>query len=130
MLGIALCLIAFAANTPESGIRFVDSTKKAGIHFVHHTGATGKKYLPETLGAGCAFIDLDGDGWPDILLINGKDFVPHGQKSLPALYRNNRNGTFTDITRGFSHSYILLDNRKVIIYSTIFFFNKMSAQIK
>src|SRR5437868_8444132 len=100
ILGIALCLIAFAANTPESGIRFVDSTKKAGIHFVHHTGATGKKYLPETLGAGCAFIDLDGDGWPDILLINGKDFGPHGQKSLPALYRNNRNSTFTDITRG------------------------------
>src|SRR5260370_4796936 len=100
ILGIGLWWIGFAANTPESGIRFVDSTKKAGIHFVHHSGATGKKYLPETLGAGCAFIDLDGDGWPDILLINGKDFGPHGQKSLPALYRNNRNGTFTDITRG------------------------------
>jgi enediyne biosynthesis protein E4 len=99
-LGIVFCLIGFAAKTPDEGIRFIDSTKKAGIHFVHHTGATGKKYLPETLGAGCAFLDLDGDGWPDILLINGKDFTPHRQKSLAALYRNNRNGTFTDITRG------------------------------
>jgi enediyne biosynthesis protein E4 len=99
-LGIIFCLIGFATNTPDEGIRFLDSTKKAGIHFVHHTGATGKKYLPETLGAGCAFLDLDGDSWPDILLINGKDFTPHRQKSLAALYRNNRNGTFTDITRG------------------------------
>jgi enediyne biosynthesis protein E4 len=99
-LGIVFCLIGFAAKTPDEGIRFVDSTKKAGVHFVHHTGATGKKYLPETLGAGCAFVDLDGDGWPDILLINGKDFGPHGQKSLTGLYRNNHNGAFTDITRG------------------------------
>ncbi len=99
-LAIGLGAIGFAAKTPETAIRFVDSTKKAGIHFVHHTGATGKKYLPETLGAGCAFIDLDGDGWPDILLINGKDFGPHEQKTLAALYRNNHDGTFTDITRG------------------------------
>jgi hypothetical protein len=99
-LGIVFCLIGFAAKAPDEGIRFIDSTNKAGIHFVHHTGATGKKYLPETLGAGCAFVDLDGDGWPDIFLINGKDFTPHRQKSLAALYRNNRNGTFTDITRG------------------------------
>ncbi|MFL6351668.1 MAG: CRTAC1 family protein [Bryobacteraceae bacterium] len=98
-LGI-FCLLGFGTNTPDEGIRFVDSTKKAGIHFIHHTGATGKKYLPETLGAGCAFIDLDGDGWPDILLINGKDFGPHTQNSLPGFYRNNHNGTFTDVTRG------------------------------
>jgi hypothetical protein len=100
ILAIVFCLIGFAAKTPDEGIRFVDSSKKAGIHFVHHTGATGKKYLPETLGAGCAFIDLDGDGWPDILLINGKDFGPHAQKTLPAFYRNNHNGSFTDVTRG------------------------------
>src|SRR5579884_3497059 len=81
-------------------VQFVDCTRAAGIHFVHHTGATGKKYLPETLGAGCAFVDLDGDGWPDILLLNGKDFLPHGRQTLPALYLNNRNGTFRDVTRG------------------------------
>jgi enediyne biosynthesis protein E4 len=105
ILAIVFCLLGFGMNTPDQGIRFVDSTKKAGIHFVHHTGATGKKYLPETLGAGCAFVDLDGDGWPDILLINGKnfggkDFGPHTQKSLPGFYRNNHNGTFTDTIRG------------------------------
>ncbi len=80
---------------------FTDVTAQAGIHFVHNAGRTGKKYLPETLGAGCAFFDADGDGWPDILLINGRDFTPRpGHKSLPALYRNNRDGTFTDITAG------------------------------
>ncbi len=78
----------------------VDSTKQAGLHFTHNSGATGKRYLPETLGAGCAFTDLDGDGWPDILLINGKDFAPRGRHSVQAFYHNNRNGTFSDVTRG------------------------------
>jgi hypothetical protein len=95
-----LLLPAFAPAIPDTAVHFTDVTTQAGLHFIHHSGAAGKKYLPETLGAGCAFVDLDGDGWPDILLINGKDFTPHGQRSLPALYRNNRNGTFTDITRG------------------------------
>ena len=52
------------------------------------------------MGSGCAFLDADGDGWPDILLINSKDFTPRGRKSLPALYHNNHNGTFTNITAG------------------------------
>jgi hypothetical protein len=93
---------AFAtrAVAPEAGVRFVDTTAKAGIHFQHNTGATGKRYLPETLGSGVAFVDLDGDGWADILFINGKDFVPRGRRTTLALYRNNRNGTFTDITLG------------------------------
>ena len=73
---------------------------KPGIHFQHNTGATGKRYLPETLGSGVAFVDLDGDGWADILFINGKDFAPRGRRTTLALYHNNRNGTFTDITRG------------------------------
>jgi enediyne biosynthesis protein E4 len=89
-----------AESAPGPAVRFVDATESAGIHFVHHSGAAGKKYLPETLGAGCVFADLDGDGWPDILLINGKDFTAHGQPSLAKFYRNNRNGTFSDATRG------------------------------
>lgn len=93
-------VLAFAPTASQSIVHFVDCTRKAGIHFSHHTGATGKKYLPETLGAGCIFLDLDGDAWPDILFINGKDFTPHAQRTLPALYRNNHNGTFTDVTRG------------------------------
>jgi hypothetical protein len=89
-----------AAAVPPSGITFSDVTAPAGIKFVHNAGRSGKKYLPETLGSGCAFIDLDGDGWPDILLINSKDFTPKGRKSTAALYRNNHNGTFTDVTAG------------------------------
>jgi hypothetical protein len=102
---LAACLLwPFAAPAvPDAAVHFSDVTQKAGIRFTHHSGATGKKYLPETLGAGCAFVDLDGDGWADILLINGKDFTAGKQRverSVPALYRNNHNGTFTDITRG------------------------------
>jgi hypothetical protein len=95
----ATCVLAGQApKTPP--VVFTDVTAKAGIHFIHNAGRTGKKYLPETLGAGCAFFDADGDGWQDILLINGKDFTPTGRRSRAALYRNNHNGTFTDITAG------------------------------
>jgi len=105
VLGVFLCASAslrqisplHATNAPVS---FTDVTAQAGIRFVHNAGRSGKKYLPETLGSGCAFFDADNDGWPDILLINGKDLIPRGRKTLPALYRNNHDGTFTDITRG------------------------------
>src|SRR6202162_3503383 len=79
---------------------FVDVTHDAGITFQHNTGAFGKKYLPETLGSGCAFLDYDNDGWLDILFVNGMDWPGHKrQKSTLRLYRNNRNGSFTDVTR-------------------------------
>jgi len=100
--GLALAAaIVFAAAVPDAPpkIRFTDVTAAAGIRFTHNSGRAGKKWLPETMGAGCAFFDADGDGWPDILLVNGKDWTPRGRKSLPALYRNNRDGTFTDVTR-------------------------------
>jgi hypothetical protein len=91
----------FAANAPIANpVTFSDVTGPAGIKFVHNAGKTGKKYLPETLGSGAAFIDVDGDGWCDILLVNSKDWTPRGRKTTAALYKNNRNGTFTDITRG------------------------------
>ena len=90
-----ICLSAFASD-----IHFTDVTQSAGIKFTHNGGRAGKKWLPETMGAGCAFFDADGDGWPDILLINGKDWVARGHKSHAALYRNNHNGTFTDISAG------------------------------
>jgi len=67
---------------------------------MHNNGAFGGKLLPETLGSGCAFLDYDGDGWQDILLINGSGWPGHKrQRSTMKLYRNNRNGTFTDVTR-------------------------------
>ncbi|MGO9229784.1 MAG: CRTAC1 family protein [Bryobacteraceae bacterium] len=84
----------------DSGVRFTDVTGAAGIHFTHTAGRSGKKWLPETMGPGCAFFDFDGDGWLDILLINGKDLVPSGRHTTAALYRNNRDGTFTDVTKG------------------------------
>ncbi|MGE5569696.1 MAG: CRTAC1 family protein [Rhodospirillales bacterium] len=94
-------VIVFAAAVPDASlkIQFTDVTAAAGIRFTHNSGRAGKKWLPETMGAGCAFFDADGDGWPDILLVNGKDWTPRGRKSMPALYRNNRDGTFTDITK-------------------------------
>jgi enediyne biosynthesis protein E4 len=97
---LAGILAVSAAAPPTAGPIFTDVTAQAGIHFTHNSGRAGKKYLPETLGSGCAFFDADGDGWQDILLINSKDWTPRGRKSLPALYRNNHNGTFTDITAG------------------------------
>ena len=91
-------LPAFGAANP--GFRLTDVTGAAGIQFKHNSGAYGGKFLPETLGSGCAFLDYDGDGWQDILLINGMDWPGHKrQRSTLKLYRNNRNGTFTDVTR-------------------------------
>ena len=75
---------------------------ESGRHrtFTHRNGAYGGKFLPETMGAGCAFLDYDGDGWQDIILINGMDWPGHKrERSTLRLYRNNRNGTFTDVTR-------------------------------
>jgi enediyne biosynthesis protein E4 len=82
-------------------VHFRDITAQAGIHFTHNNGAFGKKWLPETMGPGCAFIDYDNDGYPDILLINGEDFPGHARAGTTTLklYRNNHDGTFTDVTR-------------------------------
>ena len=86
--------------TAETLPQFVDVTREAGIDFVHNTGAFGKKYLPEEIASGCAFIDYDNDGWQDILLVNGKDWQGHpaGRRQTMGLYRNNQDGTFTDVT--------------------------------
>ena len=93
-------LAAPAPQAPGLGFQLVDVTAQAGIQFHHNSGAYGGKLLPETLGSGCAFLDYDGDGWQDILLINGMDWPGHKrQRSTLKLYRNNRNGTFADVTR-------------------------------
>ena len=101
----ALAIVAAAAvagrggQTVTSAVTFRNVTQQSGIHFVHNNGAFGKKFLPETLGPGVAFIDYDNDGWPDVFLANGMDWPGHTQKhTTPKLYHNNHDGTFTDVT--------------------------------
>ena len=107
---ISCCFLLVTLNaTAENLPQFTDITAAAGIDFIHNSGAFGKKYLPETMGSGCAFIDYNNDGWQDILLVNGKDWEGNSgsppvtrkgyqKRQTMALYRNNRNGTFTDAT--------------------------------
>jgi hypothetical protein len=93
----ALSAAGTVASSP--GFRLVDVTSTAGIQFQHNSGAFGGKFLPETMGSGCAFLDYDRDGWQDILLINGMDWPGHKRHgSTLRLYHNNRNGTFSDVT--------------------------------
>ena len=72
----------------------------AEFTWVHTAGKSAEKYLPETTGAGCAFLDYDNDGWMDIYLVNSGqcDFYDPNPPLRNALYRNNRDGTFTDVT--------------------------------
>jgi hypothetical protein len=97
---LAVVSLTLAAAQTGPGLAFTDVTAAAGIRFKHENGAFGKKYLPETMGSGCAFVDVDGDGWQDIVLVQSTSWPgrPKTHGTL-ALYRNNRNGTFTDITR-------------------------------
>ena len=86
---------------PAPAYPFVEVPASAsGIQWVHSAGKSALKYLPETTGAGCAFLDYDNDGWMDIYLVNsGKcDFLHSAAPLRNALYRNNRDGTFTDVT--------------------------------
>jgi enediyne biosynthesis protein E4 len=96
---ITLDALAAQTSTGSPGFRFTDVTRQAGIQFQHNSGAFGGKFLPETLGSGCAFLDYDRDGWQDILLINGADWPGHKKnRTTLSLYHNNGNGTFTDVT--------------------------------
>ncbi len=97
---VLLVFAPVSAQKPSPAVRFADVTASAGIHFMHNSGRAGKKFLPETMGSGCAFLDFDGDGWPDIILLNSKDWTQRGRRSVPALYKNNRNGTFANVTAG------------------------------
>jgi hypothetical protein len=96
----ALSSMAGSGIVAPAPVTFTDVTAQAGIKFTHNSGRAGQKFLPETLGSGVAWFDADGDGWADILLVNSKDWTPRGRKSLPALYHNNHDGTFTNITAG------------------------------
>ncbi|MDE0018366.1 MAG: CRTAC1 family protein [Candidatus Poribacteria bacterium] len=90
-------------NAAETTLHFTDQTRAAGIHFKHTNGASKQKYLPETMGAGGLFFDYNNDGHLDIYLVNSGTLSHDAQTPRPAnhsdvLYRNNGDGTFTDVT--------------------------------
>jgi hypothetical protein len=82
-------------------VKFVDITREAGITFTHTNGADGEKLLPETMGSGAAFLDYDGDGDQDLLLVNSDEWPDNQGASRPtqALYRNDGKGHFEDVTK-------------------------------
>jgi hypothetical protein len=80
-------------------LSFTDVTTAAGIRFEHNSGRAGRKWLPETMGSGVAFFDADADGWQDLFFVNGRDWS-RARRTVSALYRNNRQGGFTDVTAG------------------------------
>ncbi len=89
------------AQASDSGIRFHRvAPESSGIHWTHTNAMSAERHLPETVSPGCAFLDFDGDGWMDIYLVNSgpSDFYEPEQPLSNALYRNNRDGTFTDVT--------------------------------
>ena len=84
------------------GVQFVNIAREAGLHAKTVFGGEHRnKFLMETTGCGCAFFDYDDDGWLDIFLVNGTRFEPHwsaADSPVSRLYKNNRDGTFTDVT--------------------------------
>ncbi len=89
------------SRTASTRMRFEDITESAGIGFVHETGAFGRKWMPETMGSGAAFLDYDGDDLPDLLLVNGSLWPGHESgraRAVSRLYRNLGNDRFQDVT--------------------------------
>ncbi|HXS95616.1 MAG TPA: CRTAC1 family protein [Candidatus Limnocylindrales bacterium] len=97
---VALAVTALLGGPVDALPRFVDVTRQAGIHFRHENAASTEKFLIETMGAGCGWIDFNRDGLLDLYLVNSAQTAAF-QPSKPlhsALYRNNGDGTFTDVT--------------------------------
>src|SRR5580693_9668075 len=99
-LGLGVKPLAWSASEPARSVTFTDVAREAGIKFQHDNAASPEKYLIETMGSGCGWIDYDQNGLLDFYLVNGaatRVYTP--QQSLRgALYRNNGDGTFTDVT--------------------------------
>jgi len=96
------CFLTFLLSffSVSAQLQFNEVISQAGIHFQHHDGRSGEKYYPEILGSGAAWFDYDRDGDLDLYLVNGSD-LPCTNSDVPptnALYRNNGDGTFTDVT--------------------------------
>ena len=111
MFSVSLwCVVAQNSSTTETQrtqrlhreevVTFEDVTQKSGITWVHNNAQSAARHLPETIGPGCAFFDYDNDGWVDIFFVNSgsSDFFTPDKPLRNALYRNNHDGTFTDVT--------------------------------
>ena len=101
VLAVSLVRINGAPQQPSIP-QFINMAAQANIAFKHESGATPEKYMPETMSGGSIFLDYNNDGWPDIFFVNGGSFIDK-QKAAGAqhtLYRNNKDGTFTDVTAG------------------------------
>ena len=108
-MSLASAAVALGAAQARPPITFTDVTTRAGITFVHHNGAAGNKWYPELFGGGVAVLEINGDGWPDLLFVNGKDWPASardasygaaGRRARHGLYLNNRDGTFKDVLPG------------------------------
>jgi enediyne biosynthesis protein E4 len=101
-IGVLLGLNAMFGSPQDkplsSPIQFTDITTAAGIKFVHFKGNDGISINREEFGPGVCVADFDGDGWQDIYFVNGRDLYNRGISVRNALYRNNGDGTFTDVT--------------------------------
>ncbi|MGC2402389.1 MAG: CRTAC1 family protein [Acidobacteriaceae bacterium] len=101
LVSAALLGVLMLAQGTAPPIRFEDIAERAGVHFVTENSSTPEKHQPETMPAGVALFDYDGDGLLDIYLVNGAEMptlVKTGPKFYNRLFRNNGNGTFTDVT--------------------------------
>jgi len=103
-VGSAICPHQFLLAAEQS-IRSANAFEEiaanaSGINWAHTSGRSPMAHLPETVGAGCAFVDYDNDGWMDVYLVNSGacDFFQPSSPLRNALFHNNRDGTFTDIT--------------------------------
>ncbi|MFT5088363.1 MAG: hypothetical protein ACI906_001293 [Candidatus Latescibacterota bacterium] len=98
-IGMVAAVLYATVTDGRADAHFVDVAAQVGVDFVHANGAQGKRYLPETYGAGAAFLDSDGDGWLDLYLVNGGR-IP-GLSTVPIaaneLYRNQGDGFFTPV---------------------------------
>jgi hypothetical protein len=102
LLQLLICAVALSQQVQTSSpVTFEEVPPKvSGITWVHDNAASPEHYLPETIGGGCAFLDYDNDGWMDIYLVNSgsADFFTPTKPLKNALYHNNHDGTFTEVT--------------------------------